>query len=282
LSAPPPLPDLRTLGPTEKDELIVALWKALGGADAAPDPGAAFVGSSPRTVGNLRRRIGETAPSTRNLRRSVVGRVRRGRSDLLRSNFVIGALAVIGLGFLVDFGVGALQKRSIERARLAALELRNAAFSGLNVELVRVAYDPDGKSYRATLAMRNANPEPHYVMLSPGHVFVQTGLIWRGVPTQAAPGTSWGVVKLETDREFSMLFQVPVNDWTQLIPGYMHLRIQSDMLISRSGEPQDGEIVARANRFNVYLKPRDADDSEIRSRLKFQGPPPVFIPMPPH
>jgi hypothetical protein len=61
----------------------------------------------------------------------------------------------------------------------------------------------------------------------------------------------------------------------------MHMRIESDMLISRSSEPKD-DIIERNNRFYVYLKPQGADDDAIKHRSNFPGTPPIFIPMPPH
>jgi len=51
-------------------------------------------------------------------------------------------------------------------------------------------------------------------------------------------------------------------------PGYMHVRIQSDMLISSSSEPKD-DIVERNNRFYVYLKPQGSDNAAIKRRSNF-------------
>ena len=191
-------------------------------------------------------------------------------------------IAVIGLGFIADSGAGWYQRRLVSQHEKSALELRNAAFSGLYVELIHVAYEPDGKSYRATLNMQNSNPEvPLYVMLVPARVFVQAGMIWRELPSNAQGGSSSSVVKLDGGRQYSVVFQADVKDWAELIPGYMHIRIQSDMLISRSSEPKD-DIVERNNRFYVYLKPQGSDDAQIKRRSNFPGVPPVFIPMPPH
>jgi hypothetical protein len=65
------------------------------------------------------------------------------------------------------------------------------------------------------------------------------------------------------------------------MPGYMHVRIENDMLISRRSEPAE-DIVERKNPYYVYLKPHGADDEAIRRRSKYSGQPPVYIPMPPH
>lgn len=200
----------------------------------------------------------------------------------LESKLLLGVLVAIGLGFLADFAIGWYQRHTLETRERAALELENAAFGGLTIELDQVSYEPDGRSYRATFDMQNASPDaPLYVMLSPVRAFVQVGLIWREVPAQPPTGTTWGVVKLAEGRTYQVVFQANAKDWTELMPGYMHMRIESDMLISRSAAPKD-DIVERNNRFNMYLKPQDADDDAIRRRSNFPGTPPIFIPMPPH
>lgn len=282
----PKLPDLAGLTQAQKDELIVSLWETLVAMDAAegPGPGAdeappASVGTSPET---LSARIRDIAPSRR-ARASAPSAARLGKvSDVLEWRPLHWLVLLVGLGFLADFGVGWYQRRALAQQDQAALALRSAAMEGLYVELVRVSYEPDGKSYRATLNMQNRDPaHPLYVMLSPARAFVQVGLSWREVPSQAPQNTGWGVVKLQGGQAYSLLFQADVDDWSQLIPGYMHVLIQSDMLISHSSAPRD-DIVERNNRFYVYLKPQGADDAAIKARSNFPGVPPVFIPMPPH
>lgn len=61
----------------------------------------------------------------------------------------------------------------------------------------------------------------------------------------------------------------------------MHVRIDSDVLISRRSEPGD-DIIERNNRFDVYLKPQHADDAAIKRLSHFPGLPPVSILMPAH
>ena len=285
---PPKLPDLGKLTGTQKDELIVSLWETLtaiegaGGASEAAGTSQGHLSTSAHSTDELRERIRQTPPSRRAQARLETPARFGGGFDFLESKILLVVLAVIGLGFLVDFGTGWYQRRLLGQREKAALELRNAAFAGLYVELVRVAYEPDGKSYRATLNMQNSNPDaPLYVMLVPARVFEQTGMIWREVPSEAASETSSSVVKLDGGRQYSVVFQADVKDWAELIPGYMHIRIQSDMLITRSSEPKD-DIVERNNRFYVYLKPQGSDDAAIKRRSNFPGVPPVFIPMPPH
>ena len=64
---------------------------------------------------------------------------------------------------------------------------------------------PYGRSYRATMAMRNLYPDSSlYVMLNPVRVFVQVGLVWQEQPAHAPDGAGWGVVKLSGDRDYQV------------------------------------------------------------------------------
>jgi len=272
MSGTPQLPDLAKLTSQQKDELIVSLWRTV----------LALEGTQPERpiepirhdLADLRARIGHSKSS----RRAWTRRNQPG----LGSGLLMTVLLVIGIGFLADFAIGRYQQHSLEAGNRAALELENAAFNGLDAELLRVGYASDGVSYQATMIMRNTYPDTSlYVMLNPVRVFVQVGLSWQEQPAHAAAGGDWGVVRLTGDHQYKVEFQVPTKEWRELIPGYMHVRIDSDMLLSRRSEP-GRDMVERNNRFYVYLKPIGADDEAIRRRSNFPGTPPVFIPMPPH
>jgi hypothetical protein len=272
MSRPPPLPDLDALSTAEKDALIVSLWHTIDAMTGSAAP------SRPKTAeaGDLRRRISRAPPSQRAGDRSQTGL----RQALFKSRFLFGVLAAVGIGFGADLAIGAYQKRALTAQQQAARELENAAFAGLVVELTDVAYEADRTSYRASLTMQNNNPSaPLYIMLDPARVFVQTGLTWHGVTTKGGSGAR--VVKLDGTEEIRVTFGANVEGWTELMPGYMHVLIESPMLISRSSEPKN-DLIERTNRFYVYLKPQGADDAAIKQRMNFPGPPPIFIPMPPH
>jgi hypothetical protein len=290
---PPPLPDLTALSEAQKDELIVELWETLRAIDSTTDvtrgldiPTSAAqalksAAAQPST-NELRERIAKSAPSRRAQPPIAGSHWPHVSFAFLASTPVLAIVAMIGVGFLADFGIGWYQRRLVTARERATLELRNAAFSGLYVELTRIVYEPDGKSYRGTLAMQNFNPAASlYVMLDPARVFAQTGMSWQEVPSHSANEDTAQVYKLGGAKESSFVFQVNVKNWAELIPGYMHIRIQSDMLISQTSDPKD-DIVARNTRFYVYLKPQDSDDAAIKRRGGFPGTPPIFIPMPPH
>jgi hypothetical protein len=130
--------------------------------------------------------------------------------------------------------------------------------------------------------MTNVEPgRPIYVMQSPVRVFEQSGLAWKEVPTRAPNGEVASVVKLTGPHTYQTIFEPNLKDWTELMPGYMHIRFESVSLISQRSDP-DEDIIARTDRYYVYLKPHGADDEAIRKRMKYRGEPPVYMPMPPH
>jgi hypothetical protein len=204
------------------------------------------------------------------------------RLGLWRSPAVIGIVAVVLLGFAADAGVGWYQARALRVHRQARVQLENTALTSLYVELKRIIYEPDGKSYRMTVSLQNNNPAvPLYVMLNPVGVYVQSGMSWQQVPSRPADGVSWGVVKVVDGFSYDVLFTPEVANWAELMPGYMHVRIQDDMLVSQKAQPGD-DVVERRTPFYVYLKPHGASDQDIKARSRMSGTPPVFIPMPPH
>jgi hypothetical protein len=277
----PPL--LETLSHAEKDDLILRLWDDLCEARALlqalearlADQQPASDGGAPRAELQKHATERRLAPAA-----SPIG-PRFGRG-VLRSKFVLGVVAFIALAFALDAAIGWYQRHRLETKRLADRALEHAAYSGLYVDLVNVAYEPDRKSYRLTMMMRNLDPaHPLYVMLTPVRVFEQAGLAWREIPAHAPRGAAATVVKLTDQQAFETAFEPNLKTWTELIPGYMHIRFESTSLVSQRSEPED-DIIDRRDRYYVYLKPHGADDAALRQRMKYPGDPPVYIPMPPH
>jgi hypothetical protein len=282
---PPRLPALERLSPAEKDALIVSLWEtvqALDGSRPASAAEGATVAEAPRKADRqaLSQRIGTAAASQRSRQHTIP--TRHWLSRLLDYRPLHILLAVVALGFLTDFGIGWYQRREAAVRQQEMRLLEQTAFGGLFMEFVRAGIAPQGNSYQATLRLQRTLPGGMmYVLQNPPRVFVQTGLTWREVPSRAPDGGSWGMLRLEDGADVTVLFDVDLEGWSELIPGYMHVQLQFDQLISLSSEPGD-DIVERNNRFFFYLKPRGADDGQIRQRAGFTGAPPAYIPMPPH
>jgi hypothetical protein len=283
-------PILATLSDAEKDALILRLWDDLREEQARSQvleqglrPREGETGPGDADAGPLLTQLKKAGTGKRRSFAASSVKVRLGSGlGLLRSKALLAAIAFVVLAFGLDYTIAWYQRYRLEQKRLAGLQLEHAAYAGLFVELVKVAYEPDQKSYRVTMMMRNLDPQnPVYVMQGPVRVFEQSGLVWREVPAHAPNGATPTVVKVTDRQAYETVFEPNLKDWTQLIPGYMHIRFESSSLISQRSEPEE-DIVDRTDRTYVYLKPHGADDEAIRKRMKYPGEPPVYIPMPPH
>jgi len=272
--------------PPDKDALIADLRRQLGAAQSEVRVlrrrlGAAPPVDKPQAQSGLLNDLREAAPRRLDAPAHVAVKLGR-RFDLWRSPVLIGVVMLLLTGFALDAAVGLYQARALREARQARLLLENTATRSLYVELKGISYEPDGKSYRMTLFLQNVSPKgPLYVMLNAVAVYVQAGMVWQQVPSRPAEGVSWGVVKLVDGYTFDVLFTPDVANWAELIPGYMHVRIQSDLLVSEKAQPGN-DVVERRTPYYVYLKPHGANDEEIKARSKSTRTPPIFIPMPPH
>lgn len=278
MSPDPILPD--------KDAKIADLRRQLSAAQSEVRVlrrrlGAAAPAETPQPQGGLLEELREAAPRKLDVPAHVAVKLGR-RFDLWRSPALVAIVMLLLTGFAVDAGVGMYQARAQREARQARLQLENTAMRSLYVELKGITYDPDGKSYRMTLFLQNVSPTgPLYVMLNAVAVYVQTGMVWRQVPSRPAEGVSWGVVKVVDGYTYDVVFTPDVQNWAELIPGYMHVRIQSDLLVSEKAQPGN-DVVERRTPYYVYLKPQGANDEDIKARSKSTRTPPIFIPMPPH
>jgi len=278
MSDPPIEPD--------KDALIADLRRQLGAAQSEIRVlrrrlGAAVPVEPSAPEGGLLNELREAAPRKLDAPAHVAVKLGR-RFDLWRSPVLVGVLMLLLTGFAIDAAVGLYQARALREARQARLLLENTATRSLYVELKGISYEPDGKSYRMTLFLQNTSPAgPLYVMLNAVAVYVQAGMVWQQVPSRPAKGVSWGVVKVVDGYTFDVVFTPDVANWAELIPGYMHVRIQSDLLVSEKAQPGN-DVVERRTPYYVYLKPHGANDEDIKARSKSTRTPPIFIPMPPH
>jgi hypothetical protein len=270
------------LSDAEKDELISRLWRDLQEARSrCKELEERLSRLEPKRTSPLLAKLqGDGTPRPQ---RAAAAKISLGRGlGFLKSRVLIGGLLVLGLAFLVDDLIGRYQHYRLEQQRLAALKLQHVAYEGLYVELVTVAYEPDQKSYRVAMKMTNVEPgQPIYVMQGPVRVFEQSGLAWKEVPARPPDGDGTRVIKLTGPVTYETVFEPNLKDWTELMPGYMHIRFESVSLVSERSDPDD-DIVERTDRYYVYLKPHGADDDAIRARMKLKGDPPVYMPMPPH
>ena len=113
------------------------------------------------------------------------------------------------------------------------------------------------------------------------HAFVQVGLDWQELPLAPQGDATASVLKVVGRQTYNYTLEARVDKFTQLLPHYMHVRFTNSMLVSPESAPED-DLFHREDNYYIYLRPDGIDDATIAKSVKFAGPPPTWIWMPPH
>ena len=199
---------------------------------------------------------------------------------LFRLKIFIWVLLIPAGLLALDYGVSRYQRGLLEQRQQAKARLQRAALFNLRTDVAELTYGPN-RTYRLTLYLDNPFPEePLYVMVPSTQTYVQVGTVWKEVPSRSVTDQAGSVFKLTERRTFDYVFEPNIQEFEELIPGYMHMRFSNSMLIAQRSEPKD-DLFERIDNYYVYLKPRTADDKRI-FKNRFPGQSPLWIPMPPH
>ena len=75
-----------------------------------------------------------------------------------------------------------------------------------------------------------------------------------------------GIVHQITDRRtFSFTFRADLEQFDELVPGYLHVRISNVMLVSDCADPGD-DVFQRTDEYYVYLRPQTLSENDVRQR----------------
>ncbi len=185
--------------------------------------------------------------------------------------------------FLLDCYVGYKQNKLLAEKAAQKKKIEQLAWYSLRGEVKSVSYA--GRRYRIALKFENAFPEDEmYIMLPQVRCLVQVGTLWKEVPVHDPENekTDTGVIKLEGTRIIEKLIEVPFKNYEQVLPGYMHVRLNTVSYVSSNAVTKD-DIVEKNEDFYIYLRPYDADLGKMVKNYTFtHNEVPIFIPMPPH
>ena len=185
--------------------------------------------------------------------------------------------------FLLDYYVGYQQNKLLAEKAAQKKKIEQLAWYSLRGEVKEVSYV--GHRYRIVLKFENAFPEEEmYIMVPQVRCLVQVGTFWKEVPVHdienGKPDT--GVIKLEGVRLIEKLIEVPFRNYEEVLPGYMHVRLNTVSFVSSNAVSKD-DIVEKNEDFYIYLRPYYADLAKMAKKYTFtHNAVPIFIPMPPH
>jgi len=194
---------------------------------------------------------------------------------------MFGSIVAFSLVLLADSLVGRYQRLLMQQhaEKLAALE--TLALSNLRANANSIVARGNGR-YELSLELWNIRGDkPIYVMSPSVRAYVQIGRQWIEVPSRPIEESAASVLKITGRQSYRYQFEAKPSEYAQLLPHYMHVRFVNTMLVSPNSTPSD-ELFERTDSYYVHLKPWDADDGAIKRDVKFDGAPPLWIPMPPH
>lgn len=179
-----------------------------------------------------------------------------------------------------DWGIGMSQRNQQDERFQARRLLEETALQRLRVDVDRLSMGADW-SYSLVLYLQNLDTDtPVFVTAPTVRVFVQVDRDWVEVPARSAEDESDGVLSLSGKQVFRFTFKPELARYTELLPGYMHVRFSNAMLIGRDRNGVGG-LFERTDDYYVYLKPHNADDAVICRKNQWVSAP-LWIPMPPH
>jgi len=194
---------------------------------------------------------------------------------------VVAAATLLGLLFAAaDWGVGRWQQGLIRARKDHRARLDRLAFYALRTGIDDINHQQDGR-YRVRFIIQNAGDEPIYVMMPTVEGEIQVGPRWVGIQAAEPPESQMeaSVVRLVGDRATDRFLTINRTDYTESIPGYIHLKLTLDAVVSPEQDPRD-DVGEHREDLVVYLK----DYRWANDRLRYPGHPtfsekPDFIPL---
>jgi hypothetical protein len=191
----------------------------------------------------------------------------------------VGAVLAV-LFAAADWGVGRWQQGLVQARKDYRARLDRLAFFAVRTGIEDIRYQPDG-SYRARFIIQNAFDEPIFVTMPTVEAFIQVGPQWVPIPVTEPPEerVAGSVVQLVGERTTDRLLAIEQGDYTESIPGYVHLKMTLESIVSPEQNPQE-EVGERKEDLVIYLK----DYRLAGDRTRHAGRPtfsekPDFIPL---
>jgi hypothetical protein len=190
------------------------------------------------------------------------------------------AVLLVALLAASDYAVGLWQKSLVQRKKDYRARLDRLAFYAVRTGIDTIRFDPV-RGYRTRFIVQNASDEPIYVMMPAVEAAIQVGPLWVNVPVAepAQDASEGSVVRLVGERTADRFVTIERTDYTESIPGYIHIKFTLECLVSPEQDPQE-EVGERKEDLIVYLKDyRHAGDFVRHGGRPTFSEKPDFIPL---
>lgn len=198
----------------------------------------------------------------------------RGRRRTAKGRRVaLTIFVIVGVIVGVDGMIGYQQQNILDQRRALKARLDKLTFYGLRTAIDDIAFVA-GRGYRIDVRIQNATREPFYVMVPTIDGFVQKGHSWAAVAVTPAGDGADGetVVRLTGERQLVHVAALDGDDYTELLPGYRHVKLTLEALVSPEENPQE-EIGEKREDIFLHVKDITHRDAALHASK------PTFIPL---
>jgi len=186
----------------------------------------------------------------------------RGPASFFLATLILGAALLFSADRIIAWSQGRQLWAKQEKKRIT----EEIAFRQLRADVESIEAMGDG-NVRANLFLQNYDSSRGFFVLGPSlRIFYQADGHWDSVPQETPEGSEAKireVVPAKTLIPFQ--FKLLPSKYDELIRGYFHIRITSNMVISETREAK-GDLFERQDDYYIYLKDPRLTVEEIRRR----------------
>lgn len=194
--------------------------------------------------------------------------MRAERKGLYRTAGLLG-LIILGL-FLVDFAVGYKQNRILEERKAHKKMVERLAYYLERTWVEEIAYSGNGDEYSMKLRFENVRPdEEMWIMVFYVKAFVQVGTLWKeiSVNDMRMKRGDYSVEKLTGDPYYmTVKFYMPYKNFQELMPGYMHIKVNPISYISAEALAKE-DLIEKSEDIFIYLS-ADKKKGRLKTLLR--------------
>ncbi len=162
---------------------------------------------------------------------------------------ILAALAV------VDLSVGHIQTRILEERTAQRKKIERLAYYLERTTVEEISYTGKGNLYKMRLRYENVRPEEEmWIMVYALKVFVQVGTLWREISVNdlRMKRGDYSVERLNNPFTMTVMFDMSVKNFQELMSGYIHMKIGSLSYISAEAVAKE-DIIEKYEDVFLYL-----------------------------
>lgn len=165
----------------------------------------------------------------------------------------------------LDVYIGHVQTRILEERVAQRKKIERLAYYLERTTVETISYTGKGNTYEMRLRYENVRPEEEmWIMVYAVKAFVQVGTLWRelSVNDGRMKRGDYSAERLKDPYTITVTFDMPIKNFQELMPGYIHMKIGSLAYISAEAVAKE-DLIEKYEDVFLYLS-----TSKKKGRIK--------------